>query len=62
MDSEEKIRDAFRRIWRAATNQASQPGDRELMQIPPNQSDDADFVMKRAIDELLELRKKQPAE
>ena len=59
MDSEEKIREAFRRIWRAATNQARQPGDRELMQIPPNQADDADFVINRALDELFELRKKR---
>lgn len=58
-DSEEKIRDAFCRIWRAATNQPRQPGDRELMQIPVNEADDADYIMHRALDELFELRKQQ---
>lgn len=58
MDSEEKIRDAFRAVWRAATNQPQQPGARSLMQVPCNQDEDADFVMHRALDELFELRKK----
>lgn len=58
MDSEEKIRDAFRRIWKRATNQPHEPGERELMRIPVDEENDADCIMHRALDELFERRKK----
>lgn len=55
-DSEEKIRDAFRRIWSSATNQPGK-GRRALMTIPVDEENDADCIMHRAMDELFELRK-----
>lgn len=57
-DSEEKIREAFNQIWKRATNQSYEVGDRALMSIPPNKDTDADFIMHRAMDELFERRKK----
>lgn len=56
-DSEEKIREAFNRIWKKATNQSSEFGERALMTIPVDEDRDADCIIHRALDELFKLRK-----
>lgn len=56
-DSEEKIREAFNRIWKRATNQYREVGERALMTIPVDEENDADCILHRALDELFKLRK-----
>jgi hypothetical protein len=50
--SEESIREAFDKLWRAATGKKSG----SLMSIPPRPMFDADFILSDAIDELMKLR------
>lgn len=57
IDPEQTIRNAFNQIWKRATNQPYEAGDRSLMSIPPDERRDADFIMHRALDELFYLRK-----
>lgn len=49
----EKIRQAFKDTWAAATNQEHK---NPLMSIPPRPEHDADFILCAAIDELEQLR------
>ena len=57
IDTESVIREAFRRIWKRATNQPRETGERSLMSVPVDRENDADFIMGRALDELFYLRK-----
>jgi len=60
-DSEEKIREAFQRIWRVATHQPRGDDHMPIMSIPVNEDRDADCIMHRAMNELFELRKAKAA-
>ena len=55
--SEEKIRQAFRLVWAATTNQET---TKALFSIPPRPDEDADFILGDAIDELVSLRANAP--
>lgn len=55
--SETTIREAFRRVWRAAIGEPSKPGEKALMSIPVDEAADADCILMAALEELFELRK-----
>lgn len=57
VDSIEHIKEAFRRVWREATNQKIDGCfNTPLMTIPPDEKNDADCIIFRAINELQDLR------
>jgi hypothetical protein len=51
-DSKEKIQEAWKKVWECAVNIKHHT----LMEIPPNEDRDADLIMRRALNELFELR------